>query len=247
MKIILVIVSFVWVAMTGCGAGPGEDVGKFFKKADDADLVRASLAGNSNKVGQILLEGRTSVDCRGYLGRTPLMFATGYGNREAVLLLLNKKADPNLQDDAGYSPISMAARIADPWFLRVMLTNHGNANLRDKYGNTPIFGAASTFLVTNIDILIEAGADPNAQDGLGKTPMMQAANLNGFDVVYYLLKKGADPLLKDNVGHTICYRVQHSRIDPNSPLVQYREKVIDLLKEKGAWRIEEKVNPTSQP
>ena len=55
-----------------------------------------------------LLEARVDIDSRDDLGRTALMLATLRGHAEAVDLLLEKGADPNVADTEGVTPLQAA-------------------------------------------------------------------------------------------------------------------------------------------
>lgn len=55
-----------------------------------------------------LLEMRVDIDSRDDLGRTALMLATLRGHSEAVDLLLEKGADPNVADNRGVTPLQAA-------------------------------------------------------------------------------------------------------------------------------------------
>lgn len=67
-------------------------------------------AAESGDVAQLrkLLETRVDIDSRDDLGRTALMLATLRGHAQAVDLLLEKGADPNVADNRGVTPLQAA-------------------------------------------------------------------------------------------------------------------------------------------
>lgn len=223
--------------MTGCSETG--NINQCFDRTADRGLVHAAFQGNAGKMDQLLKDGSTSIDCRGKDDTTPLLFSVLACNKRAILLLLQNGANPNLQDVNGYTPTNLTAGLSDPWFLETMLKNRGNPNFANVRGETPIFEAVMSLSIQNIDILAKAGTNLNAQTTGGATPMITAANLNRFDIVYHLLELGADPTIRDINGYTVLSRIQHNLIDPASPLAKDREKVIDWLKARNLWKIEE--------
>jgi ankyrin repeat protein len=238
----MAVIPFMFGALcSGCGGR--SNVEKYFVNGADREFVCAVLKGDKTKVDQMLRAG-TSVDCRGIDGMTPLLFAIVNSDKQATLLLLSKGANPNLQDNHGeYSPMSLAAGIKDTWLLETLLKNGGNPNLRDKLKETPIFQAVECLRKVNIDILLKAGADINAQNVSGKTPMMDAGDLRLFDMVLYLLQLGADPKIEDNWHYTILYSIQTAVLNPVG--IKERDKVVDWLKQRNLWRIEEEKPPVN--
>lgn len=232
----LLVLPILSSLVVGCGKTGAV---KCFDKEPDRQLVLAALRGDAQGMEEVLRAGETCVNCRGTDESTPLLIAVICENKRATTLLLERGADPNLQDRDGYSPIGFASGLKDSWFLETLLKHGADVNLRDRREwATPIFQAVLGLSERNIDILIRAGADINAQDNAGDTPMIRAANINRFDMVYALLIRGADPRIQDNWGYTVCYPIQHSGLDPRGPLAGYRERVIEWLKSRNLWRTE---------
>jgi len=78
-----------------------------------------------------------------------------------------------------------------------------------------------------VDKLIANGADINKTDGFGgSTPALWACMGHRFEICYHLLEMGANPDVHDDSGITIAQIVSNPRL----PLVEYRMKIIDLLK-----------------
>jgi len=86
-------------------------------------------------------------------------------------------------------------------------------------------------------MLIAAGADINyrepEQDG-GGTPAIDAASVGFFEGVYVLLEAGADIRPHTTGGWDLTYEVARHQIDPNDDRYPWREKVLQLLRERGA-------------
>jgi hypothetical protein len=71
------------------------------------ELRRAAERGDLSALRR-LLEMRVEIDSRDSLGRTALMLATLRGHEEAVDLLLDNGADPNVADNRGTTPVQAA-------------------------------------------------------------------------------------------------------------------------------------------
>jgi ankyrin repeat protein len=86
--------------------------------------------------------------------------------REAIRILLDAGADPNIADNAGKTPL-----IANAWDLEIakLLLAHGaNVNAQASDGFTPLLNAGTLELTR---LLLEHGADPFAKTKSGDTAL----------------------------------------------------------------------------
>ena len=204
------------------------------------ELTYAALKGNAKKMDAAIAAG-ADINRKGDQGLTPLMVALLQKNKNATLLLLKRKSNPNLQNDEGYSPMSEAAGYAkDSWFLETLLKNGGNPNLNNEFkGRTLLFEAIDASSTVNINILLKAGANINYRENVtGNTPVLDAVIASEYNIVLYLLEAGADPTIKDHGGQTLIWWIQHMAFNLSQPVERDRQKVIDWLKQKRLWREE---------
>jgi hypothetical protein len=157
----------------------------------ELNFHRPSRGGNSGRFVDPLLN----------TGCTPLLRATMAGDSEVVRALLDKGADPNI-NDMGLTPFLVAAGVGA-----------GNK------GGTGLAAQSSAGGPVNMDLmemLLQHGADVNAQvtDTLtysmrvtrapsaneGKTALHVAAEAAKTDLVRYLLGKGANTQITDASG-----------------------------------------------
>jgi ankyrin repeat protein len=186
-----------------------------------ADVNAASIDRNYQR--HIQAEGRPkSLDSGGL---TPLLYAARENCLACVEVLLESKADINLQDPDGVTPLHVAIMNAN-WDLAKRLIDAGaDVNQWDIYGEAPLFTAIN--LRTRIDggrgasidplnktsgmqileLLLDRGANPNQQlffkpanaNGTtvtrGSTPLIRAVTNADMEVVKLLLSRGADATL----------------------------------------------------
>jgi ankyrin repeat protein len=149
-------------------------------------LLIAAAGSGVPGVVQEVLSFNPDVNTRGAQGRTALMEAVGqpyFGtervevNRaEVVRLLLERGADPNIQDERGNTALISCAWHAD---AALALIRHGaNLNTQNKDGLTAIINSVSPDVAR---VLVENGADLYLRDNEGKTALEEATRFNRPD------------------------------------------------------------------
>ena len=104
----------------------------------------------------------------------PLLDAVEANSLEAARLLLTAGADPNIRDDAGYSPLRICAEKGFVEMARLLLlcgadkTMHESGNER---GMTALGLAAYELHVEMVRLLLAYGANPHARDVDRRTPL----------------------------------------------------------------------------
>jgi uncharacterized protein len=120
-------------------------------------------------------------------GRAPLHYAARDGDCRVVEELLRTAADPNAQDDDGWTALHFAAQSNSVTCARALLAAGARVDLRDSHGNTPlstaVFNARGDGAV--IVLLREAGADPRAVNKHGVSPVKLARTIANYDVAQF--------------------------------------------------------------
>jgi hypothetical protein len=156
--------------------------------------------------------------------REELIKAIEKGDKEKVKELLDKRAEINIRDNDGWTPLMYASKNNDLEIIKLLLEKGANVNLTDKYGQTALILASANGHKEAVELLLEKGADVNIQDEDGWTALMFASQ-NGYkEVVELLIEKGADVNAKDNLGKTALMLAAQNG----------HEEIVELLKSYGA-------------
>jgi ankyrin repeat protein len=75
---------------------------------------------------------------RNGLKATPLQSAVAAGHVRIVEMLLKNRADPNAQEQGGYTPLHAAAQNGDQAMIRTLLYGGADITLRSSDGKTPL-------------------------------------------------------------------------------------------------------------
>src|SRR5882762_6508983 len=182
-----------------------------------ADVNARSIDRNYQR--HVTAEGRPkSLDSGGL---TPLLYAARENCVACVDVLLKNKADIDLPDPDGVSPLLVAIMNANWDLAKQLIAAGADVNQWDIFGEAPLFTAIdlrqridgghasidpinTTKGLAIVNLLIEHGADPNMQllfkpanvrgttSTRGATPLIRAANNGDSEVVKLLLEHGAD-------------------------------------------------------
>ncbi len=98
----------------------GADVKQVARNPMKVQALHSGLAGNHRDVARALLEAGAPVNVGQQEGFTPLMEAVLHDDLEIAGLLLARGADPKAQNDAGKSPIVLAADKGNAAMLKLL-------------------------------------------------------------------------------------------------------------------------------
>ncbi|KAI9881095.1 MAG: hypothetical protein M1830_008253 [Pleopsidium flavum] len=159
--------------------------------------VRASVAEYLRQALEVSSECINVVDAN---GKTPLFWAAGRGDDEAVQTLLTYGADPNIAAANKQRPMHFVKSFKS---LKALLSFGAEVDARNAFNETALHTSATTqgdarFLM----LLLTAGADINARTTRGLTALCYAVRTNKTEIVRCLLQHGADPKTFDCEGYT---------------------------------------------
>jgi hypothetical protein len=94
---------------------------------------------------------------------------------KTLTFLLSNKADPNMPDEHGNTPLHYAILSRrSPATIEAMLYHRACVHKKNKDGTTPLIIACSQSGVSTVELLLAAGADPTIEDKEKRTPLNQA-------------------------------------------------------------------------
>jgi CHAT domain-containing protein len=124
-------------------------------------------------------------------GMTLLHVAAHRGDIEAVSLLLDHGADPDLRDHSRVTPLHAAAYHGHAGIVRQLLAAGVEVDGRNEQGFTPLHDAANQGQEEAIRILVAAGADVDAIANKRETPLHMASYHGRQEAVRALIGLGA--------------------------------------------------------
>jgi ankyrin repeat protein len=79
-------------------------------------------------------------------------------------MILERGADPTVQDKDGRTPFHLASRLGTCGSVRMILKQGADPTVQDKDGRTPFHEASLEGHVEVVRMILERGADPTVQD-----------------------------------------------------------------------------------
>ena len=128
----------------------------FLKAVEERDGAKAS--------DLLQAQGSTVVNFQDDEGNGALHILAGRRDGQWLSFMLGKKADPNLQNRAGETPLLVASRIGYLEGADLLLRMGAKVDLPNKLGETPLIVAVQQRQLPVVKRLLEAGANPDKAD-----------------------------------------------------------------------------------
>lgn len=198
---------------------------EFFRaiNLEDAAAVRAFLQGGMNP------------NAKNEKGETALTYAIQYRAPKVIKVLL-EKAEVNLKDDLGNSPIHLAVAKKKEEIFDLLLEKNADVNLGGLDGQiknqTALYVAVLQDREDLVRKLLEKGANPNIADSEGAYPLSEAVARGGANpqIIKLLLDGGANVNAQEaNKGTALIFAASNKQI--SSPR---RQEIVKMLLAVGA-------------
>lgn len=204
-----------------------------------------SLDNNLSKTSSITANIRTSS-----IGRsTPLILAASNNTgeysenykenssetkrNETVNLLLSKKAEINLCNDDGISPLFEACQKDHSSTVQLLLSKGAEINLCDEDGTSPLSIACQEGHDIIVQILLSNGADINLCDKDETSPLALACQAGHDSIVDLLLSNGAEINSCDKDGTSPLFEACQEGYESTVQLLLGKGADINLCDENG--------------
>lgn len=170
--------------------------------------LHQAAMGRHHAVAQWLLDQGADVNAQTQVARTtPLYEASLRGDEPMVALLLQHKANPNLTNVSGMTPlhINLMGTGAVDRVTELLLQSGANPNIKNEDGWAPIHLAAERGALDSVRLFLAAGAPVDARSDTGATPLLQAAMFGRTNVVSLLLNRNASLERRNVTGETALF------------------------------------------
>lgn len=168
-----------------------------FKKDYSAQMIESAKKGDYKTVQEYLNKHGVNINAQDEYGNTALQLAVSENNPVMVRILLNKGADPNIENSQDVTPIMKARSV----YIAEMLVDAGaDFNRRVHYSSE---GLLSYYHPEVVEFLLTKGMNPNIKDSAGNTMLhIDAMVPSKFPVLKVLVEHGGDLNALNNFGET---------------------------------------------
>lgn len=134
--------------------------------SDSFQFLDAVRKSDGSKVMQIMTDTNGSIvnTKDRSTGEAALHIVAKNGDPVYLRYLIQKGANPNIQDAQGNSPMMIAVNNGWDEGVEILITYHANVNLGNSSGETPLIRAVQLRKKDLVVTLLAAGADPDKPD-----------------------------------------------------------------------------------
>ena len=209
---------------------------------DEGELVRQlidSFENGDTRWTQLLRDGKVDINAKHGRGGTALVHAAAVSKPAMVDRVLQAKADVNLQDSVGRTPL-IHATMAAPVCIIPLLEARADVNHRAQDGRGALVHLLQRTYVTKeekeemyilVRKLIRSNADVNIRTELGESPLICAAAHNPH-CIRTLLESKANPLLQTKYGDTAISEARRHGHTTEAKLIEEAEQNPEHLEAK---------------
>lgn len=172
-----------------------------------ATALHAAVQGHKDAVVLLLQhDAAMNIQAPGVRNVTPLGLAVWAKQTEIAELLLKAKADANLADAKGITPLLHTVRENDIGMVQLLLQHGAGVDAQEaSQGSTALKIAAEHEFIDVMKALLDAKAQLELPDRHGLTPLMLAAVEGKADAVALLLERGVQVNTKAQNNITALY------------------------------------------
>ena len=132
--------------------------------SDAEPFIEAVTKRDGDKVYDLLDKRPLIVNSRNAKGQTALNIVIARNDETWTRFLLGKKANPNLQDGNGDTPLITAARVGYVDAAELLLSLGAKVDMTNRMGETPLIIAVQQRELPVVKLLLTNGANPDKAD-----------------------------------------------------------------------------------
>ncbi|GFO48299.1 ankyrin repeat and socs box protein 3 [Plakobranchus ocellatus] len=151
-------------------------------------IHEAAYSGNTGCLEFLLRQPGVDPDWVTHAKETALILAARQGQHEAVVALINFRADPNLSTNEGYTPLWEALNNDKFHCFRTLVKKGADVNLRIYTGYSVLHLAAEKGCAHSVNLLLQHGADVDVYADHNLSPLFLACHNGHIDCVKVLVK-----------------------------------------------------------
>jgi ankyrin repeat protein len=130
-----------------------------------------------------------------------LFNAAKNGDLEAVKILLDRGADPNLQDKRGWTSLALASQNGRLTVVKELLNRKADPDIQNRNGDTALMLAIDSNNLEVAEELLNRGADPYLQNNRDQSAIDFAQRLRDPKILHLLTRFTISPIIIDpNTG-----------------------------------------------
>ncbi|KAF3289933.1 hypothetical protein TWF970_003676 [Orbilia oligospora] len=175
------------------------------KNSEDLTPLLIALGNMEPEIASLLVKNVADIDVnvQDAEGLTALHHAVDNDYKDVVKLLVEKKkADCNVQNLAGATPLLIVAENGEQKIASLLLEGGADPNIQDNEGQTPLSLAMDFSHQEIAQMLVEHGADPNGTDEEGEHILFSAIRDDDEKMIELLIEKQANLEVKNRSGET---------------------------------------------
>lgn len=165
--------------LAGLSLGPSPVAAQF--QSEGYQFLEAIKERDGDKATEMLNKpGNTLINSRDLTsGDSGLHIAVARSDALWVRFLLQRKADPNIRNKRGLSPLQLATTLGFIEGVEALLKGGASVNVSDQTGETPLIAAVHQRSVPLVRMLLDKGADPDRNDNSGRSARDYMALMSG--------------------------------------------------------------------
>lgn len=162
------------------------------KTSGNTPIILACKHGHYDCAKLLVEKGGVDVNGKGFKGMSALHHSSRNDHQEITAMLVTEaKAEVDVEDDAGNTPLADAGRMGNLKCFEILLDGGADINHTNKAGTTPLMGAVLNNRAAILDVGVVRGADLDIQDKKGDTALHFASRCGYPLVARTLVQQGA--------------------------------------------------------